>query len=69
MVQDVERDDIEFISKTLGCLPIAHIDSMRPEKLARADLVQEVDVSPVSSPLASVVCGVPMTLVVGLSMQ
>ena len=45
VVRDVEREDIEFISKTLGCLPIAHIDSMRPEKLATADLVEEVDVS------------------------
>ncbi|WIA43373.1 hypothetical protein OEZ86_009859 [Tetradesmus obliquus] len=43
VVRDVEREDIEFISKTLGCLPIAHIDSMRPEKLATADLVEEVD--------------------------
>jgi T-complex protein 1 subunit delta len=45
VVRDVEREDIEFISKTLGCLPIAHIDSMWPEKLASADLVEEVDVS------------------------
>ena len=45
VVQDIERDDIEFISKTLGCLPIAHVDSMRPDKLGHADLVQEVDVS------------------------
>ena len=44
VVQEVERDDIEFISKTLGCLPIAHVDSMRPDKLGAADLVQEVDV-------------------------
>lgn len=44
VVQDIERDDIEFISKTLGCLPIAHVDSMRPDKLGSADLVQEVDV-------------------------
>lgn len=44
VVRDIEREDIEFISKTLGCLPIAHIDSMRPEKLASADLVEEVDV-------------------------
>lgn len=44
VVQDIERDDIEFISKTLGCLPIAHVDSMRPDKLGSADLVQETDV-------------------------
>eukprot|EP01024_Parvocaulis_polyphysoides_P050617 TRINITY_DN4932_c2_g4_i1.p2 TRINITY_DN4932_c2_g4~~TRINITY_DN4932_c2_g4_i1.p2 ORF type:complete len:280 (+),score=28.81 TRINITY_DN4932_c2_g4_i1:320-1159(+) len=41
VVKDIERDDIEFISKTLGCLPITHVDHMKPEKLAQADLVQE----------------------------
>lgn len=50
VVQDIERDDIEFISKTLGCLPIAHVDSMRPDKLGSADLVQEVDVRTNLSP-------------------
>ena len=44
VVRDVERDDIEFISKTLGCLPIAHVDHMRPEKLGHAALVQEQSV-------------------------
>ena len=52
VVQDIERDDIEFISKTLGCLPIAHVDSMRPDKLGAADLVQEVDVSSLFLPAA-----------------
>lgn len=45
VVRDIEREDVEFISKTLGCLPIAHIDHMRPEKLGSAELVEEVDVS------------------------
>lgn len=45
VIRDIEREDIEFISKTLGCLPIAHIDHMRPEKLGSADLVEEVEVS------------------------
>ncbi len=60
VVRDVERDDIEFISRTLGCLPIAHVDHMRPEKLGHAKLVEEetvrlLDFSPselnVSTPL------------------
>jgi hypothetical protein len=46
VIRDIEREDIEFISKTLGCLPIAHIDHMRPEKLGSAELVEEVEVSP-----------------------
>eukprot|EP00245_Coleochaete_scutata_P003248 TRINITY_DN14737_c0_g1_i1.p1 TRINITY_DN14737_c0_g1~~TRINITY_DN14737_c0_g1_i1.p1 ORF type:complete len:533 (+),score=114.60 TRINITY_DN14737_c0_g1_i1:111-1709(+) len=44
VVKDVERDDIEFISKTLNCLPIANIDNFRAEKLGQADLVEEVPV-------------------------
>ena len=46
VVRDVERDDIEFISRTLGCLPIAHVDHMRPEKLGHAKLVEEETVRP-----------------------
>lgn len=44
VIRDIERDQIEFISKTLGCLPISNIDHMRPEKLGQADLVEEVEV-------------------------
>ena len=45
VVRDIERDDIEYISKTLNCLPIAHADHMKPEKLGHADRVDEVQVS------------------------
>merc|ERR1711988_1759999 len=41
VVKDIERDDIEFISKTCGCLPVASVDSFVPEKLGKADLVEE----------------------------
>ena len=44
VVRDIERDDIEFISKTLGCLPIADSEGMRPEKLGHAALVAETPV-------------------------
>ncbi|KAJ7516326.1 hypothetical protein O6H91_22G053800 [Diphasiastrum complanatum] len=44
VVRDVEREDIEFISKTLNCLPIANIEHFRAEKLGQADLVEEVPV-------------------------
>ncbi|KDP46998.1 hypothetical protein JCGZ_02434 [Jatropha curcas] len=42
VVKDVERDEIEFITKTLNCLPIANIEHFREEKLGYADLVEEV---------------------------
>lgn len=44
VVKDIERDEIEFISQTLDCLPIAHVDHIRPEKLGHAGLVEEVDI-------------------------
>eukprot|EP01097_Dermamoeba_algensis_P001536 TRINITY_DN157_c0_g1_i1.p1 TRINITY_DN157_c0_g1~~TRINITY_DN157_c0_g1_i1.p1 ORF type:complete len:527 (-),score=111.63 TRINITY_DN157_c0_g1_i1:124-1704(-) len=42
VVKDVERDDIEFISKTLGCTPIASIEAFSADKLGKADLVEEI---------------------------
>lgn len=42
LVKDIERDNIEFISKTLGCAPIAHIQNLTKEKLANARLVEEL---------------------------
>lgn len=44
VVKDIERDQIEFISKTLNCLPIAHVDHMKPDKLGRAAMVEEMPV-------------------------
>lgn len=40
-VKDVERDEIEFLSKSLGCRPIADIDAFTEDKLGYADLVEE----------------------------
>ena len=42
VVTNVERDDIEFVSKTVGARPVAHIDHLTPEKLGSADLAEEV---------------------------
>ncbi|KYQ93529.1 chaperonin containing TCP1 delta subunit [Tieghemostelium lacteum] len=42
VIRDIEREDIEFICTTIGCTPIANIDAMTPEKLGKADLVEEV---------------------------
>jgi len=42
VVKDIERDDIEFITRTLGCTPIANPDSISAEKLGSANLVEEV---------------------------
>lgn len=42
VVKDIERNEIEFISKTLGCSPVAHVDSFVPERLGHADLCEEL---------------------------
>ncbi|KAL1990187.1 hypothetical protein VTN49DRAFT_6026 [Thermomyces lanuginosus] len=41
-VKDIERDEVEFLCKSLGCKPVANIDSFTEDKLATADLVEEV---------------------------
>jgi len=45
VVRDIERDEIEFISKTLGCHPIASLEGFSAEKLGTAELVEEAPTS------------------------
>jgi len=42
VIKDIERDDIEFISKTTGAIPIASIEGFSAAKLGSAKLVEEV---------------------------
>jgi T-complex protein 1 subunit delta len=42
VIKDIDRDQIEFISKTTGAQPVAHIDHFTKEKLGSAKLVEEV---------------------------
>ncbi|XP_049790420.1 T-complex protein 1 subunit delta [Schistocerca nitens] len=42
VIKDIEREDIEFVSKTLGLRPIASLDHFVPEHLGSAELVEEV---------------------------
>lgn len=41
VVRDIERDEVDFICKTLNCRPIASVDHLNPEMLASADTVEE----------------------------
>lgn len=41
VVKDIEREDVEFICKTIGCQPIASIEGLTKEKLGSAALVEE----------------------------
>ena len=44
VIKDIDRDQIDFISKTIMATPVAHVDHFTAEKLGRAALVSEVDV-------------------------
>lgn len=45
VVKDIERDDVEFVCKSLGCSPIADIESFTEDRLGSATLVEEVEAS------------------------
>ena len=42
VVTDIERSDVEFICRTLGCAPIAHVDALSADKLGGAEHVGDV---------------------------
>ena len=41
VVRDIERNDVDFVCRTLGCKPIASVEGLSPEKLGHAGLVEE----------------------------
>lgn len=45
VIKDIDRDQIDFISKTTGCTAVSHIDHFTEDKLGSAKLVQEVSAS------------------------
>lgn len=42
VVAEVDREEVEFLVKSLGCRPIADIESFAEDKLASAELVEEI---------------------------
>jgi len=42
VIKDIERDDIDFICKTINAVPVPHVDQFTKEKLGTAELVEEV---------------------------
>jgi T-complex protein 1 subunit delta len=44
VVKDIERDQVPFVCKTLGCKPVASPDHFTPESLASVDMVEEVQI-------------------------
>lgn len=45
VIKDIERDEIEFLSKATGCKPIADIDNFTEDRLGSADVVEEIEAS------------------------
>ncbi|CAH1792153.1 unnamed protein product [Owenia fusiformis] len=42
LIKDIEREDIEFICKSIGCKPIASLDHCTADMLGSAELVEEI---------------------------
>lgn len=42
VVRDIEREDVEFVCRSLGCRPVASLDHFVPEALGSADLAEEI---------------------------
>ena len=45
VIKDIDREEVEFISKTTGAIPVAHVDHLTSEKLGKATLVEEITMS------------------------
>lgn len=45
VIKDIERDEVEFLSKATGCKPIADVDNFTEDRLGAADLVEETESS------------------------
>lgn len=43
VVRDIERDEVEFLSKSLGCKPISDVELFTEDRLGSADVVEEVE--------------------------
>merc|ERR1711915_224279 len=41
VIKDIDRDEIDFISRTINATPVAHADHLTADKLGHADLVEE----------------------------
>ena len=41
VVRDIEREDVDYVSRTLGITPIAQLEQLTPERLGHAKLCEE----------------------------
>jgi T-complex protein 1 subunit delta len=45
VIKNIERTEVPFICKTIGCIPVAHIDSLTADKLGTAEYADDVTLS------------------------
>merc|ERR1719265_1976499 len=45
VVRDIEREEVEFLSKMIGCEPVATLEQFTEDSLGTADLVAEEQLS------------------------
>ncbi|CCK69499.1 chaperonin-containing T-complex subunit CCT4 KNAG_0C03950 [Huiozyma naganishii CBS 8797] len=43
VIKDIEREEVEFLSKSLGCKPISDLELFTEDRLGSADLVEEIE--------------------------
>lgn len=43
VIRDIERDEVEFLTRATGCRPIADIENFTEDRLGSADLVEEAE--------------------------
>jgi len=67
VVKDIEREDVEFISKTIGATPVSHIDHLTPEKLGKAGKIEEASLGDDSKILK--VTGVPHSKTISILLR
>lgn len=41
VVKDIERDEVDFLCRSLGCKPVSDVDAFTEDKLGYAELVEE----------------------------
>jgi T-complex protein 1 subunit delta len=68
VIRDIERNDVEFICKTLGCRPVAHIDNFTADKLGHAGVAEEVSAGTKGSSVVKITEVVQQGTVLGKTM-
>jgi len=43
VIKDIDREDIDFISRTVNATPVSHVDHLTADKLGSANLVEEAN--------------------------